>query len=106
MGHRPGLTLDQRNMTIGISTAGMKNKEIVRHFQVSKSSISRLRTKFRQTGSVNDLPRTGRPRKTTRREDNYIVTSSRRDRFLSGAKIAGLVRNATGTRISAKTVRR
>ena len=34
------------------------------------------------------------------------MTSSRRDRFLSGAKIAGFVRNATGTRISAKTVRR
>ena len=93
-------------MAIGMLTAGMRNREVASHFKVSESIISRLSTKFRQTGSVKDLPRTGRPRKTTRREGNYIVTSSRRDIFLSGAKIAGLVRNATGTRISAKTVRR
>ena len=34
-----------------------------------------------------------------------MVTSSRRNRFLSSTRIAGLVRNATGTRICAKTVR-
>ena len=102
----PSLTLDQRNMAIGMLTAGMKNKEIARHFQVSESTISRLRTKFHQTDSVKDLPRTGRPRKTTRREYNCIVTSSRRDRFLSCAKIADLVRNAPETMISAKIVRR
>ena len=33
------------------------------------------------------------------------MTSSRRNRFLSSTRIAGLVRNATGTRICAKTVR-
>lgn len=106
MGRRPGMTLDQRNMAIGMLTAGRKNKDVARHFQVSESSISRLRAKFRQTGSVKDRPRTGRPRKTTGREDNYMVTSSRRDRFLSGTKIACLVRNATGTRICNKTVQR
>lgn len=106
MGRRPGLTLDQRNVAIGMLTAGMRNKDVARHFHVNESTISRLRTKFRQTGSVKDRPRAGRPRKTTRREDNYIVTSSRRNRFLSAPKIAGLVRNATGTRICAKTVQR
>lgn len=105
MGRRPGLTLDQRNVAIGMLTAGMMVKQVAQHFQVSESAISRLRTKFQQTGSVKDRPRSGRPRKTSRREDNYIVTSSRRDRFLSSTKLAGLVRNATGTRICARTVR-
>ena len=80
-------------------------KEVAQHFHVSESAISRLRTKYRQTGTIKDRPRPGRPRKTTRREDNFIVMSSRRNRFLSSTRIAGLVRNATGTRICPKTVR-
>ena len=43
-----------------------------------------------------------RSRKTIRREDIDKVTSFRRNRFLSIARIPGLVRNATGTRICAK----
>ena len=47
-----------------------------------------------------------RSRKTTRREDIDKVASFRRYRFLSRARIPGLVRNATGTRICTKTVQR
>ena len=47
-----------------------------------------------------------RSRKATRIEDIDKVTSFRRNRLLSRAKIPGLVRNATGTRICAKTVQR
>ena len=85
-------------------TGGVMVKEVAKHFHVSESAISRRRTKYRQTCTVKDRPRPGRPRKTTRREDNFIVTSSPRNRFLCSTRIAGLVRNATGTRICAKTV--
>ena len=81
-------------------------KDVAQHFHVSESAISRLRTKYRQTDTTKDRPRPGRPRKTTRRDDNFIVTSSRRNRFQSSTRIARLVRNATETRICAKTVRK
>ena len=92
-------------MAIGMLTGGSRVKDVAQHFHVSESAISRLRAKNHQTGNIKDRPRPGRPRKTTRREDNFIVTSSRRNGFLSSTRIAGLVRNATGTRICAKTVR-
>ena len=87
--------------------AGMMNKQIVRHFQACESMISSLRE-----------PRSGRwaeskienhadnSRKTTRREDIDKVTSFRGNWFLSRARIIGLVRNATGTLMCAKTVQR
>ena len=81
-------------------------KDVAQHFHVSERAISRLRTKYRQTGTIKERPHPGRPRKSTRCEDNFIVTSSGCNRFLSSTRIAGLVRNATGTRICAKTVRR
>ena len=92
-------------MAIGRLTEGKMVKKVAQHFRVSESAISRLRTKYRQTGTVKDRPRSGRPRKTTRREDNCNVMSSRRNRFLSSMKIVDLVGNATGTWICARTVR-
>ena len=47
-----------------------------------------------------------RSRKTTMRLDIDKVTSFRRNRFLTRARIPGLVRDATGTRICAKKVQR
>ena len=100
MGRRPDSTLDQRNIVIGMLTAGMMNKQITRHFQACECTISSLRTKIRQIGSIKYRGQHAvRPHKATRREDIDNVTSFRCNRFLSSAKILALVRNATGTQI-------
>ena len=96
--------MGKRKIVIGMLTAGMMNKQIVRHFQACQSMISSLRTKIRRMGSIEN--HADRSRKTTRREDIDKVTSSRRKQFLSRARIPGLVRNATRTRICAETVQR
>ena len=106
MGRRPDSTLGKRKIVIGMLTAGMMNKQIARHFQACECTKSSLRTKIRQIGSVENRHHADRPRKTTRKEDIDNVTSFRRNRFLSRASLPGLVRNATGTRICAKTVQR
>ena len=106
MGRRPDSTLGKRKIVIGMLTAGMMNKQIVRHFQACQSMISSLRTKIRQMCSVENRSHADRLRKTTRREDIEKMTSFRRNRFLSRTRMPGLVRNATGTRICAKTVQR
>ena len=54
MGSRPDSTLGKRKITIGILTAGMMNNQIARHFQACESTLSRLRTKIRQMGSVEN----------------------------------------------------
>ena len=79
--------------------AGMMNKQIARCFQACECTKSSLRTNIRQMGSVENRHHADRPRKTTRREDVDNVTSFRRNRFLSTARIPGLVRNATGNGI-------
>ena len=78
---------------------------VARHFQRHESTISRLLNRFQQTGNVADWPRSGRPRKTKTREDRFLTTSSRRNRFLSSRKLGRLLRNATGTRVCDRTVR-
>ena len=106
MGRRTDSMLGKRKIVIGMLIAGMINKQITRHFQSCECTKSSLRTKIRQMSSVENRHHADRPRKITRREDIDNVTSFRRNRFLGRARIPGLVRNATGTRICAKTVRR
>ena len=98
---RPGMTFEQRERAIGLLTAGMSARDVARH----ESTISRLLNRFQQTGNAADRPRSGRPRKTTPREDRLLTTSSRRNRFLSSRKIGRLLRNATGTRVCDRTVK-
>lgn len=40
--------------------------------EMNNSVISRLLARHRHTGTVKDHPRSGQPRKTTRREDHYL----------------------------------
>ncbi len=105
MGRRAGMTLERRQMAIGMLTAGMKVRDVARHFLVHECTIGRLKRRFLETGAVADRPRSGRPRKTTPREDRFIVTSSRRNRFMSSRQLLQRVRATTGTRISDTTVR-
>ena len=102
---RPGMTSEQRERAIGMLTAGLSAREVARHFQRHESTISQLLNRFQQTGNVADRLRSGRPRKTTLREDRFFTTSSRRNRFLFSRNLGRLPRNATGTRFCDRTVR-
>ena len=102
---RPGMTFEQRERAIGMLTAGMSARDVARYFQRHESAISRLLNKFQQTGNIADRPRLGILRKTMPREDRFLTTSSRRNRFLSSRKLGRLLRNATGTRVCDRTVR-
>ena len=105
MGRAPGMTLGRRQMAIGMLNADMTAREVARQFNVRESTISCLKTRYQLTGDVKDMPRSGRPRKTSLAEDRYIVVTSRRNRFMSSRRSANHVRNATGTRVCDRTVR-
>ena len=79
---RPGMMFEQRERAISMLTAGMSARDVAWHFQSQESTICRLLNKFQQTGNVADRPRSGRSRKTTPREDRFLTTSSRCNRFL------------------------
>ena len=55
MGHRPDSTLGKRKIVIGMLTAGMMNKHVVRHFQACESTISSLRANICQLGKNTRL---------------------------------------------------
>ena len=105
MGRRPGLSINDRNIALGLLEAGMRAADVAGRFGCNERTIYRLQAHFRQTGSAKDRPRSGRPRKKTPHEDRYLVMSSRRNRFMAASKLTEHLRHATGTRITVYTAR-
>ena len=99
------MTFAHHERAIGMLTACMLTRDVARHFQCHKLTISKLLNRFQQTGNIKDGPRSGRLHKTTPREDRFLTTSSRCNRFLSSQKLCHLLRNTNCTRFCNSTVR-
>jgi transposase len=65
MGRRPGLSIDDRNIALGLLEGGLRAPDVARRFGCNERTIYRIQAFFRETGSVKYRPRSGRPRKTT-----------------------------------------
>ena len=69
----PRLDPATRNIAIGRLQAGESQNEVARTLNVNHSTISRLWSRFQQTGSTNNRQRSGRPRIITPGQDRYIL---------------------------------
>ena len=72
MGRRPLLSTNERSQAVGMLRAGQSSQQVAAVFGVAQSNISRLLQRFNATQSTNERRRSGRPRTTTRQQDNYI----------------------------------
>ena len=61
--------------------------------------------RFRDTGSVGERPRSGAPRGTTRKDDQYLRTYALRNRDLTAPVLQSRLREVRGTRVSRQTIR-
>ena len=97
---RSRLSTNHGNTTSLLLEAGTRVAYLPRSFGCNEHTNYRLQTRFRQPGSKNDKPPSGRPRITTPLEDRAIVTSPWLNRFMATWKLLKHLRHATDTRIS------
>jgi transposase len=100
------LSNEQRARAIGQLEAGATAAHVASHFGVNEKTIRRLRVKFATHGTVADLPRSGRPRETTLRQDRHIQLTHLRNRFAAPNDTARNTPGRNRPRISARTIRR
>jgi len=63
--------------------AGVNQAVVDSELGVHRSTIIRLQSKFRETNTVADRPRAGRPRVTTLRQDRTIRLMHLRNRLIT-----------------------
>jgi len=85
---------------------GYSTVAIAKRIKHSHSSGSRTLRRLKETGSVDDKKRTGRPRTTTPREDLALVRISLHNRKLTSPKLNREWMENSGVECSARTVRR
>ena len=73
---------------------------------MSKGAVQRTLERFRDTGSYSIKRRFGRPRATTLKEDQYIKTTSLRDRTATAGNIQSIVNASQEKSMSRSTVKR
>ena len=83
----PRLTDTQRNQAIGMLRS-MSVNEVAQFFNCHRTTISKLKSRVQRTGSVKDMPRTGRPRVTSAADDRLIQTTHLRNRFKTASSTA------------------
>ena len=90
-----------KNQFIGAVVAGLSVRQAGKQYGIRKSTAQDIWKKWQKTGSAENLPRTGRPKKTTERMERHLVRESLSNRQKPFCEIA----NATSPRISPSTVR-
>jgi len=103
MERRSGVSIIERNIALGLLKGGSRAYDVARRFGCNKRTIYRLQQRILHTGSIIDVPWSARPRITTPRENRYMVTSSRRHRFIPATNFLQRLRQATRSRISVYT---
>ena len=102
----PRLTAAQRLRAVGMLEAGLSQRVVAQRIGCAQPAISNLARRYRNTGAVNDLPRSGRPRTTTPRQDRYIVLQHLRNRFQPATATAADTPGRNNPRVSVSTIRR
>ena len=73
-----------RAIIVGQIQVGTKQRDIAARFVISQSAVSKLSKKFNDTNEVKNKPRSGRPKITSQREDQYIEANAGRNRRVTG----------------------
>ena len=82
------LSNEQRARAVGMLESGVNQAVVAKEFGVHRSTKSRLQSTFRETNTVADRPRAGRPCVTTLRQDQTIRLMHLRHRLKTASRTA------------------
>lgn len=102
----PRLTTAQRERVLGRLEAGDDPQAVAVAFNCHISTVYRVLSRYRATGTTADAQRSGRPRVTTQRQDRHLFQTHIRNRFLSAEETARTTIGTHAAPISGQTVRR
>ena len=96
----------QRSNIIFLHQEGISMREIAKRVGCSRKGVSGVIQRFQETGNTNDKPRSGRPRKSSSREDRPLVRLSLSDRKKSSSELTRDWQETNNVQVHPSTVRR
>ena len=84
MNRRHELSENDRSQIVGQLRLGETQSDVAQRFNITQGAVSKILSKYRNTGNVKNRMRTGRRRVTTHREDLAMVNIANRNRKITG----------------------
>ena len=85
---------------------GYSQRQISSKTGYSKTAVTEIIKKFRETGSLEDRKKSGRPPKLTKDDNKYLKTLSLRNRKKTSTELAKDITTATEKNVSSSCIRR
>lgn len=100
------ISLLERQKIIVLHEEGYSQRQIVQKTQVSRTAIREIIKKYKNTGTLEDKTRSGRPPKLNKHDIKYLKNLSLRNRKKTSSELAQDIQAATGTKVTSSCVRR
>lgn len=100
------ISIEKRAQINILSESGKTYSEIAEFVKVSKSSVHRTLRRKCETGSNRNRKGSGRPRKTSKRDDNRLLEISKSNRFKTAPDLRAEINQSLVAPISLTTVKR
>ncbi|XP_072401125.1 uncharacterized protein [Diabrotica undecimpunctata] len=82
------------------------SREIASAVNCNQSTVIRVIKKYAEQGKIDDRPRSGRPKKTSVRDDAALRRTSLADRSLNSTQLTKLWSESTGVSVCTSTMRK
>ena len=106
MGRGKHATPELRRLVLKQRQKGYSFYKIAENLSMSYTSVRNAVVRWNQSGSLKDRPKSGRPKKSSEKEDRIIHRMSERDRKRTAVDIHSTMKDKYGSKISVHTVRR
>ncbi|KAF7249746.1 RNA-binding protein 6 [Varanus komodoensis] len=104
--HGKELSEDLKKIIVALHKDGLSYKKTAKTLKLSCSTVAKTIQRFNRTGSTQNRPRHGRPKKVSARAQHHIQRLALGNRRMSAASIAAEVEGVVGQPVSAQTIRR
>lgn len=95
-----------RYRMLALHQQGLSMAEIAADVKCNKSTVSRTLARLKETGSLFDRSRSGRPRKSTAQQDRFLIHLAQSDRWMTSIQLKRKLEENLQVKISDRTVRR
>src|SRR3954454_4762027 len=85
---------------------GDTDREVAKQYSVGKTTVSRIYRRFKDIGSIAKIHRSGRPRKTTKRQEALLTRIVKKNPFKTAVDVAKEAFERLSLEISSKTAGR
>ena len=105
MPNKRHLTSDEMHVGIAMLEAGLPQRNVAEHLDVSQSVVSRMWNRYQTNENAQHRHGGGLAKATLDIQDRYIGLLARRNRFSTATWLRNDFQNAINVRVSTQTIR-